>query len=85
MLLTLRCVHPADKAMALGLVQCAIGLLGNVPCPIIYGSIVDSTCQMWVNGCQQSTGHCALYDSNKFRVCFHGKSITIPFRLFLHR
>ncbi|CAG7731977.1 unnamed protein product [Allacma fusca] len=83
MLLTLRCVRPADKAMALGLVQCAIGLLGNVPCPIIYGSIVDSTCKMWVtsrSGCHQSTGHCWLYDSNKFRVYFHG---TTSFFMFL--
>nr|XP_012219778.1 PREDICTED: solute carrier organic anion transporter family member 3A1 isoform X3 [Linepithema humile] len=36
MLLILRCVDPRDKAMALGLIQFAIGLFGNVPCPIVY-------------------------------------------------
>lgn len=30
MLLILRCVHPQDKAMALGLIQFAIGLFGKV-------------------------------------------------------
>lgn len=30
MLLTLRCVHATDKAMALGLIQFAIGLFGNL-------------------------------------------------------
>lgn len=30
MLLTLRCVHAKDKAMALGLIQFAIGLFGNL-------------------------------------------------------
>ena len=29
MLLTLRCVHTKDKAMAMGLIQFAIGLFGN--------------------------------------------------------
>lgn len=31
MLLILRCVDPRDKAMALGLIQFAIGLFGKVP------------------------------------------------------
>lgn len=31
MLLILRCVHPQDKAMALGLIQFAIGLFGMYP------------------------------------------------------
>lgn len=31
MLLILRCVHPQDKAMALGLIQFAIGLFGKNP------------------------------------------------------
>ncbi|KYB29909.1 Solute carrier organic anion transporter family member 4C1-like protein [Tribolium castaneum] len=44
MLLILRCVDPRDKAMALGLIQFAIGLFGNVPCPIVYGAVVDSAC-----------------------------------------
>ena len=30
MLLTLRCVHTKDKAMAMGLIQFAIGLFGNI-------------------------------------------------------
>lgn len=30
MLLILRCVHPQDKAMALGLIQFAIGLFGKL-------------------------------------------------------
>ncbi|CAD7004848.1 unnamed protein product [Ceratitis capitata] len=34
MLLVMRCTHPNDKAMALGIIQSAIGLFGNVPCPL---------------------------------------------------
>jgi hypothetical protein len=74
MLLTLRCVEPRDKAMALGLVQFAIGVFGNVPCPVIYGAVVDTACVTWkVDECDADRrGHCWVYDSNKFRRSFHG-------------
>ncbi|XP_043261616.1 solute carrier organic anion transporter family member 74D isoform X2 [Colletes gigas] len=71
MLLTLRCVDPRDKAMALGLIQFAIGLFGNVPCPIVYGAVVDSACLVWEYACG-SRGACSLYDSNVFRMFYHG-------------
>jgi len=74
MLLTLRCVEPRDKAMALGLVQFSIGVFGNVPCPVIYGSVVDTACVVWkFDECENKRGHCWVYDSNKFRRSFHGK------------
>lgn len=71
MLLILRCVDPRDKAMALGLIQFAIGLFGNVPCPIVYGAVVDSACLVWDMACGEQ-GACWLYDSQVFRVFFHG-------------
>lgn len=73
MLLILRCVDPRDKAMALGLIQFAIGLFGNVPCPIVYGAVVDSACLVWEMACGEQ-GACWLYDSHVFRMFFHGKS-----------
>ncbi|KAL7306068.1 hypothetical protein TKK_0001527 [Trichogramma kaykai] len=71
MLLILRCVDPRDKAMALGLIQFAIGLFGNVPCPIVYGAVVDSACLVWEYACGEK-GACWLYDSQVFRMFFHG-------------
>ncbi|XP_018325614.1 solute carrier organic anion transporter family member 3A1 [Agrilus planipennis] len=71
MLLILRCVDPRDKAMALGLIQFAIGLFGNVPCPIIYGAVVDSACLVWKMACGEK-GACGLYDANVFRMFYHG-------------
>lgn len=71
MLLILRCVDPKDKAMALGLIQFAIGLFGNIPCPIVYGVVVDSACLVWEYACGER-GACWLYDSNDFRKFFHG-------------
>ncbi|KAL1483918.1 hypothetical protein MTO96_032870 [Rhipicephalus appendiculatus] len=70
MLLTLRCVESHDKALALGLIQFAIGLFGNVPCPIIYGAVVDSACLFWEDNCGEP-GACRVYDP---RQVSHGAS-----------
>lgn len=63
---------PLDKAMAMGLIQSAIGLFGNVPCPIIYGAVVDSACLIWRSVCGKH-GACSLYDAETFRHYFLGK------------
>lgn len=82
MLLTLRCVESHDKALALGLIQFAIGLFGNVPCPIIYGAVVDSACLFWEDNCGEP-GACRVYDPSKFRMVFHGVTAIIMFVAFL--
>ncbi|KAK9680091.1 Organic Anion Transporter Polypeptide (OATP) family [Popillia japonica] len=76
MLLILRCVDPRDKAMALGLIQFAIGLFGNVPCPIVYGAVVDSACLDW-KMVKDERGACKLYDSSIFRMFYHGTTGAI--------
>ncbi|XP_020278197.1 solute carrier organic anion transporter family member 3A1 isoform X2 [Pseudomyrmex gracilis] len=82
MLLILRCVDPRDKAMALGLIQFAIGLFGNVPCPIVYGAVVDSACLVWEYACGER-GACWLYDSNVFRMFYHGTTGGILMLAFM--
>lgn len=58
--------------MAMGVIQFAIGLFGNVPCPIIYGTVVDSACLIWDTICDK-VGACSLYDGDLFRHFFLGK------------
>lgn len=58
--------------MAMGVIQSAIGLFGNVPCPIIYGAIVDSACLLWKSVCGKH-GACSLYDADTFRHYFLGE------------
>ncbi|XP_050689028.1 solute carrier organic anion transporter family member 74D-like [Eriocheir sinensis] len=81
MLLTLRCVAPKDKAMALGLISVAIGLLSNVPCPIIYGAVVDAACIQWKETCSRP-GACQLYDTDAFRMFFHGMTGAVMLLAF---
>lgn len=72
MLLIMRCTDPEDKAMAMGIIQFAIGLFGNVPCPIIYGAVIDSTCLVWESICGKQ-GACKQYDKDAFRHFFFGE------------
>lgn len=58
--------------MAMGIIQFAIGLFGNVPCPIIFGVVVDSACLLWDSVCG-TKGACFLYDSDVFRQFFLGE------------
>lgn len=45
-----------------------------MPCPIIYGAVVDSACFVWENTCGEQ-GACWLYDAGTFRVSFHGSQV----------
>ncbi|KAA0183665.1 hypothetical protein HAZT_HAZT010260 [Hyalella azteca] len=70
-----------DKAMALGLISLAIGLFGNMPCPIIYGGIVDAACIQWRSTCG-TFGDCQLYDTRFFRLVFHGITAAVMLLAF---
>lgn len=63
----------------MGVIQFAIGLFGNVPCPIIYGAIIDSACLVWESVCDK-IGACSLYDGDTFRHFFFGKFHFFFFR-----
>ncbi|XP_031628442.1 solute carrier organic anion transporter family member 74D-like [Contarinia nasturtii] len=69
-LISIRSVEPQDKALAQGFMLFMSSLFGSIPCPIIFGYIIDSTCLIWnYKGGQQ--GNCLLYDPVKFRHYFH--------------
>lgn len=58
--------------MAMGIVQFSLGLLSNIPCPNIYGHIIDATCILFAKICG-NPGHCLFYNSDSFRKLFFGK------------
>lgn len=49
-----------------------LNVTGNVPCPIIYGAVVDSACLIWETACGKQ-GACWLYDTRIFRMYYHGE------------
>lgn len=81
MLIIMRCTHPKDKAMAMGIIQFSLGLLSNIPCPNIYARIIDATCIVWTKICGRN-GHCSLYDLDSFRGHFFGEITKELFQNF---
>ncbi|XP_077487691.1 solute carrier organic anion transporter family member 74D-like [Amblyomma americanum] len=76
MIVSLRCVDPADKGLAVGLIGAAFNLLAAIPYPLIYSALFDATCLVW----DERGGHrgsCSFYDADKLRLIFHG--VTIAF------
>lgn len=66
----------------ISLILCSFVIfLGNVPCPVIYGAVVDSTCLFWEDNCGEP-GACRLYDPEKFRMMFHGLTALIMLGAF---
>ncbi|XP_028165656.1 solute carrier organic anion transporter family member 5A1-like isoform X1 [Ostrinia furnacalis] len=81
-LLNIRCTHKFDKAMAMGVIQFAIGTFGNVPCPIVFGAVIDAACRLRDSACN-ITGACVAYDSDSFRHFYLGLSAGLMFLAFL--
>ncbi|VVC95895.1 solute carrier organic anion transporter family member 74D isoform X2 [Leptidea sinapis] len=81
-LLIIRCTHKHDKAMAMGVIQFAIGVFGNVPCPIVFGAAVDAACRLRDAACGV-LGSCASYDNDDLRHFFLGLSAGLMFLAFI--
>ncbi|KAJ0182762.1 hypothetical protein K1T71_002131 [Dendrolimus kikuchii] len=81
-LLIIRCTDKYDKAMAMGVIQFAIGVFGNVPCPILFGAAVDAACRLRDAACG-ALGACASYDTDSFRFLYLGLSAGIMFLAFI--
>ncbi|XP_046978465.1 solute carrier organic anion transporter family member 74D-like isoform X1 [Vanessa cardui] len=81
-LLIIRCTDKHDKAMAMGVIQFAIGVFGNVPCPIVFGAAVDAACRLRDAACGL-LGACASYDSDSLRHFYLGLSAGLMFLAFI--
>lgn len=75
-LITLRCVDPADKGIAVGMLAGCLNFLGAIPYPLIYTAIFDATCLVWEDR-GGHRGNCSFYDVDKLRVAYH--AVTIIF------
>ncbi|XP_062608330.1 solute carrier organic anion transporter family member 4C1-like isoform X1 [Saccostrea cucullata] len=59
---TLRCIHDSQRTFALGIQWAIARLLGTVPGPILFGVVIDSTCLVWKEKCNEQAS-CWIYDN----------------------
>uniref|UniRef100_A0A8C5B6H1 Solute carrier organic anion transporter family member n=1 Tax=Gadus morhua TaxID=8049 RepID=A0A8C5B6H1_GADMO len=62
----LRSVPPEDKSFAVGVCYMLFRVLAFLPTPVIYGSVIDSSCILWGRKCGKKTS-CQYYDLDSFR------------------
>ncbi|XP_037099221.1 solute carrier organic anion transporter family member 1C1-like [Syngnathus acus] len=71
-MVTIRCISPHLKSLALGMQTLIIRVLGGIPAPIYFGAFIDMTCLQWsVKKCG-GRGACRLYNADMYRVVFLG-------------
>lgn len=62
-----RSVSEEERSFALGMQFVIFRLFGYIPAPIIFGSLIDSTCLLWQSTCGEKGGRCLIYDIETFR------------------
>ncbi|CAD6997102.1 unnamed protein product [Ceratitis capitata] len=84
---TLRCVHDDQRSFALGIQWIKVRLLGTIPAPMIFGTLIDDTCILWQETCDQEgvgVGACLIYDNNNMSrymwlLALVGKTLSVTF------
>eukprot|EP00731_Ephydatia_muelleri_P010246 Em0005g832a len=61
--ITMRCVSDDMRPLALGVQSMLFRLFGNIPSPLIYGALFDTSCLHWQEECG-SRGNCWVYDND---------------------
>lgn len=59
---TLRVVREDEKSFALGIQWMKVRILGTVPAPMIFGTLIDKSCMLW-HDIDNDTGACLVYDN----------------------
>ncbi|XP_063806979.1 solute carrier organic anion transporter family member 2B1 [Pseudophryne corroboree] len=73
-MLILRTVNPSEKSLAIGIQFMLLRILAWLPGPVIFGSMIDSTCIRWGKKCG-SKASCQYYDNNLLRQRYIGLQI----------
>ncbi|KAM8830393.1 solute carrier organic anion transporter family member 4A1 [Synchiropus picturatus] len=60
---TLRCVPDSQRSFGLGIQWIVVRVLGGIPGPIAFGSMIDRSCVLWQNQCMEQ-GSCYLYHNS---------------------
>ena len=72
LLVHVRCVDKKDKALGMAIQEVCLALFAFIPGEVLFGTLVDSACNLWVDqGCGKS-GNCLGYDMPDLRLKLFG-------------
>ena len=72
LLVHVRGVDKADKALGMAIQEVSLALFAFIPGEIIFGSLVDSACNLWADTGCGTTGNCLSYDTFDLRSKIFG-------------
>ncbi|XP_073404605.1 solute carrier organic anion transporter family member 2B1 isoform X2 [Dendrobates tinctorius] len=73
-MLILRSVNAAEKSLAIGIQFMLLRILAWLPGPVMFGSVIDSTCILWGKKCGAKAS-CQYYNNNLLRQRYIGLQI----------
>ncbi|XP_034538715.1 solute carrier organic anion transporter family member 2B1 [Notolabrus celidotus] len=77
-MMILRTVPAEDKSFAVGVQYMLFRVLAFMPGPVLYGSVIDTTCLLWGKKCGKQTS-CLYYNLDLFRHRFLGLQAVFVF------
>lgn len=72
LMIVLRSVDEEERSFALGVQFVLFRLIAYIPAPIMFGTVIDSTCLLWKSDCGEKGGRCLMYDIEAFRFRYVG-------------
>ncbi|XP_070568567.1 solute carrier organic anion transporter family member 4C1-like [Ptychodera flava] len=69
-IVTLRTVPDSQRSFGLGVQSTMYRLFGAAPSAIVFGAAIDSTCLVWQELPDKSTGSCWIYDGQALSLSF---------------
>lgn len=77
LIVVLRSVQHELQSFALGLENCLIKLLAQIPGPIVFGILIDNQCLLWSRTSCHRRGSCFIYDGKRLPTTLFGTAIVI--------
>ncbi|XP_029635260.1 solute carrier organic anion transporter family member 4A1-like [Octopus sinensis] len=73
---TLRCVPQKQRSFGLGIQWILARCFGSIPGPIMFGKMIDLTCQFWQQTCQEN-GSCYVYDNERMGLYLMALTLVV--------
>lgn len=77
LIIILRSVQHELQSFALGLENCIMKILAQIPAPILFGIIIDDQCLFWSQASCDRRGSCFVYNGKRLPLTLFGTAIII--------
>ncbi|CAF1284493.1 unnamed protein product [Rotaria sp. Silwood1] len=77
LIIILRSVQHELQSFGLGLENCIMKILAQIPAPILFGIIIDNQCLFWSQATCDRRGSCFIYNGDRLPLTLFGTAIII--------